>query len=97
MLKNEIFTQRNKHKMIILININNEKIFMSQSFIKNAQIFEFEHAITMMRAINNHKISFYDIYNLTFSFVDSERKKQKRILKTYIVNIHKYDLIFDYP
>ena len=36
MLKNEIFTQRNKHEMIALININNEKIFISQSFIKNA-------------------------------------------------------------
>ena len=35
-LKNEIFTQRSKHEMIILININNEKIFISQSFIKNA-------------------------------------------------------------
>ena len=36
MLKNEIFTQRNKYEIIILININNEKIFMSQFFIKNA-------------------------------------------------------------
>ena len=36
MLKNEIFTQRSKHEMIALININNEKIFMSQSFVKNA-------------------------------------------------------------
>ena len=36
MLKSEIFTQRNKHEMIILININNKKIFVSQFFIKNA-------------------------------------------------------------
>ena len=28
-LKNEIFTQRDKHEMIILININNEKNFVS--------------------------------------------------------------------
>ena len=34
-LKDEIFTQRDKHKIIILININNEKIFISQSFIKD--------------------------------------------------------------
>ena len=27
--KNEIFTQRDKHEIIILININNEKIFIS--------------------------------------------------------------------
>ena len=35
MLKNEIFTQRSKHEIIILININNNKNFISQFFIKN--------------------------------------------------------------
>ena len=75
MLKNEIFTQRDKYEMIILININNEKIFMSQSFIKNTQIFEFEHAIIMMRTINDYRILFYDVYNLAFSLIDNEKKK----------------------
>ena len=82
--------------MIVLININNEKIFVSQSFIKNAQIFEFKYAIIMMRVINDYKIFFYNVYDLAFSFVDNEKKKKKRILKTYIINIREYDLIFDY-
>ena len=34
---------------------------------------------------------------LTFFFVNSEKRKQKRILKTYIVNMREYDLIFNYP
>ena len=96
MLKNEMFTQRNKHKIIILINTNNEKIFISQSFIKNAQIFEFKYTIIMMRAIDDYKIFFYNIYDFAFSLADNEGKKQKRILKTYIVNMREYDLIFDY-
>ena len=50
----------------------------------------------MMRAINDYKILFYDVYNLVFFLIDNERKKQKRILKTYIVNMREYDLIFDY-
>ena len=75
MLKNEIFTQRNKHEMIALININNEKIFISQSFIKNAQIFEFKHAIIIMRVIDGYKIFSYDVYNLAFFFVDNERRR----------------------
>ena len=49
-----------------------------------------------MRAINDYKILFYDVYNLVFFLIDNERKKQKRILKTYIVNMREYDLIFDY-
>ena len=96
MLKDEIFTQQSKHEIIILININNEKIFISQFFIKNAQIFEFKYAIIIMRVINDHKISFYNIHNLAFSFADNEKKTQKRILKTYIVNMREYDLIFNY-
>ena len=49
-----------------------------------------------MRVIDDYKISFYNVYNLAFFFVDNERKTQKRILKTYIVNMREYDLIFNY-
>ena len=96
MLKNEIFTQRNKHERITLININNEKIFMSQSFIKNAQILEFKYTIIMMRVIDDYKIFSYDVYDLAFSLVDNEKRRQKRTLKTYIINMREYDLILDY-
>ena len=68
MLKNEIFTQRDKHEMIILININNEKIFVSQSFVKNAQISESKHTIIIIRVINDYKIFFYNVYDLAFFF-----------------------------
>ena len=75
MLKDEIFTQRSKHEMIILININDEKIFMSQFFVKNAQIPESEHATIMMRVINDYKIFSYDVHNLAFFFADNERRR----------------------
>ena len=29
-----------------------------------------------MRAINDYKILFYNVYNLAFFFVDNEKKKQ---------------------
>ena len=51
----------------------------------------------MMRAINDYKIFSYNVHNLAFSLADNEKKKKKKqILKTYIINIRKYDLIFDY-
>ena len=82
--------------MIVLININNEEIFMSQSFVKNAQILEFKHATIMIYVINDYKIFFYNIYDLAFFFVDNEKKTQKRILKAYIINMREYDLILGY-
>ena len=82
--------------MITLININNEKIFISQSFIKNTQILEFKYATIMMRVIDDYKIFFYNVYDLAFSLADNEKRKQKRILKMYIVNMREYDLILNY-
>ena len=75
MLKSEIFTQRSKHEIITLININNEKNFMSQFFIKNAQIPESEYATIIIRAIDDYKIFFYDVYDLAFFFVNNERRR----------------------
>ena len=95
-LRDEIITLNNKRKIIILININNEKIFISQSFIKKTQIFEFKYVLTIMRVINDRRILLYKTHNLIFDFANNRNKKQKQILKTYIINIRKYDLIFDF-
>ena len=50
----------------------------------------------MIRIINNYKIKVYKIYNLIFDLADNKDKKRINILKTYIINILKYDFIFDY-
>ena len=50
----------------------------------------------MVRVIDGYRIFFYDVYDLVFSFVDNEKKRQKRTLKAYIVNMREYDLILDY-
>ena len=77
LLKNEIITSNDKREMIILINIDNEKIFISQSFIKETQIFEFKYVLTTMRVIDNYQIFSYKKYNLIFNLADSREKKQK--------------------
>ena len=61
--------------MIILININNNKNFMSQFFVENAQISEFGYTIIIMRVINDYRIFFYDVYNFAFFFVNSDKRK----------------------
>ena len=39
--------------------------------------------IIMVRAINDYKIFFYDVYNLAFSFVDNEKKKKANLKDVY--------------
>ena len=54
LLKDEIIMLNNKREMIILMNIDNEEIFMSQSFIKKTQIFEFKYVSITIRVINDY-------------------------------------------
>ena len=49
-----------------------------------------------MRVINNHRIFLYKTYNLTFNLANNRDKKQKQILKTYIINMREYDLILNF-
>ena len=49
-----------------------------------------------MRIINNYRIFSYETHNLIFDFANNRDKKQKQILKTYIVNMREYDLIFNF-
>ena len=57
------------------MNIDNEKIFISQFFIKETQIFEFEYVLIIMRIINDERIFLYKTHNLTFDFADNRNKK----------------------
>ena len=49
-----------------------------------------------MRVINDYKIPFYDVYDLAFFFINNEKRQQKRLLKIYVINMRKYDFIFNY-
>ena len=70
-LRDEIITLNDKCEMIVLINIDNKKIFISQSFIKETQISEFEYVLIMVRVINDYRILSYETHNLIFDFVNN--------------------------
>ena len=74
-LKNKTIILNNKREINVIINIDNEKIFISQSFIKETQNFEFEYVLIIMRVINNYRIFLYKTYNLIFDFADNRDKK----------------------
>ena len=61
--------------MIVLINIDNEKIFISQSFIKETQIFKSKYVLIIMRVINNYRIFSYETHNLIFNFTNNRDRK----------------------
>ena len=74
-LRDEIITLNSKREIIALINIDNEKIFISQFFIKKTQIFKFKYMLIMMRVINNYRIFSYKTHNLIFDFANNRDKK----------------------
>ena len=74
-LKNEIIILNNKREITALMNIDNKKIFISQSFIKKTQIFEFKYVLITMRIINDYRIFSYKTHNLTFDFVNNRNRK----------------------
>ena len=96
-LRGEIVTPSGKREVTALVDTGGEEIFVSQSFIKDAQVPEPEHVPTMVRAIDGHKIPLYGIHDLTFSLADSRGRKQERTLKAYAVDMRGYDLILGYP
>ena len=75
LLKNEIITLNDKCEIIVLINIDNEKIFISQFFIKETQILKFKYVLITMRVINDHQISSYKKYDLIFNLADNRERK----------------------
>ena len=75
-LRNEIETSFNKRDVIVLIDTKNEKIFVSQTFIKNVDIFESEYVSIIMRVIDDHKIFFYKKYDFNFSFANNTKKNK---------------------
>lgn len=96
-LRGEIITPGGKREVTALVDIDGEEIFVSQSFVKDAQIPEPEPMLTMVRAIDGHKIFFYGVHDLVFSLADSKGRKQKQTLKAYAVDMRGYDLILGYP
>ena len=80
-LRDEIETSFDKRDVIALIDTRDEKIFVSQTFIKNVDILEFEYVSIMMRVIDDHKIFFYEKYDFSFSFANNTKKKHMKILK----------------
>lgn len=76
-LRGEIITPKDKREITVLVDIDGEEIFVSQSFVKDAQISKPEPILTMVRAINDYKIFFYEVHNLIFFLADSKGRKQK--------------------
>ncbi len=96
-LRGEITTPSGKRDVTALVDTGGEEIFVSQSFIKDAQIQEPKYVPTMVRAIDGHQIPSYGMHDLAFGLADSRGRKQERTLKAYAVDMRGYDLILGYP
>jgi hypothetical protein len=74
-LRGEITTPLGRRDVTTLVDTRGEENFISQSFIKDAQIPEPDQAPTIVYTINGHQIPSYSIHALDLSLADSTRRK----------------------
>jgi len=77
------------------INLEVEENFISQFFIKNAQLLEDISSLLQMQVINNRIVVSYRTQKLSIAIVNSEEIRKNDRFEFYIVNMRKYKIILE--
>ena len=96
LLFDDINTSQKKREIKTFVNIETEKIFVSQAFIKNSELSESDIMFTQTRAIDEPMISFYEKHDLKLTLTNSRARKRTKFLKAYAVDMNRYDFILEY-
>ena len=76
-----------------LINLEVEKNFILQFFVKNAQLFEDISLLLQIQIINNRIVALYRTQKLSIAIVDSKEIYKSNCFKFYVINIQNYKII----
>jgi len=78
-----------------LINLKVKENFVSQFFVKNAQLFKDISFLLQIQIVNNRIIVLYKTQELFIAIINSEEIRKSDRFKFYIVNMQKYKIIFE--
>jgi len=78
-----------------LINSKTKKNFISQFFVKDAQLFNDISSLLQVQAIDNCIVISYKTQKLSIAIVNSEKIRKNDRFKFYIVDIRKYKIILE--
>ena len=76
-----------------LINLKAKKNFISQFFVKDAQLLKNISSLLQMQIINNCIVVLYKTQKLSIAIINSEEIRKSNCFKFYIVNMRKYKII----
>jgi len=88
-------TSRNMREVKYLINLEIKKNFISQFFIKDAQLFKDISSLLQMQIVNNRIVVSYKTQELSIAIVNNKEIRKSDCFEFYIVNMRKYKIILE--
>jgi len=78
-----------------LINLKTKENFISQFFIKDAQLLEDISSLLQVQVIDSCIVALYKTQELFIAIVNSKEIRKSDRFKFYIINMQKYKIIFE--
>jgi len=78
-----------------LINLKTKENFISQFFIKDAQLLEDISSLLQVQVIDSCIVDLYKTQELFIAIVNSKEIRKSDRFKFYIINMQKYKIIFE--
>ena len=76
-----------------LINLKTEENFISQTLIKNAQLFKNVEFSLKMQTVNKRIVTSYDTQKFLIAIIDNFKHCKNDRCQFYAVNMRDYDII----
>jgi len=78
-----------------LINLKAKENFISQFFIKDAQLFKDISFLLQVQIVDNRIVVLYKTQELSIAIVNSEEIRKSNYFEFYVIDIQKYKIIFE--
>ena len=78
------------------MNLKAEKNFISQTLIKNAQLFESVEFSLKIQIVNERIIILYDTQKFLIAMIDNFKHCKDDRCQFYVVNMQEYDMILKF-
>ena len=79
-----------------MINSEVEKNFISQTLIKNAQLFENIEFSLKMQIVNKRTVILYDTQKFSIAMINSFEHRKNDCCQFYIVDMRNYNMILKF-
>jgi len=77
------------------INLRVKENFISQFFVKDAQLFEDIFSLLQVQVVNNRIVVLYKTQKLSIAIINSEKTRKSDRFKFYIVDMREYKIILE--